>query len=232
MSLVAFLAVATMGSVPPVSIDEKDLGRYVYPLSSAKVSPEIVLDYSEAPELQEWAERARDLAKAWYPRICELLSTEEFQAPEEIKFTFKKGIDPPAYATRNEIVFKVEWLTARPEDMGIVIHEMVHIIQAYPRNRHGTGWLVEGIADYIRWWRYEPEAPRTPINFERASYRDAYRTTAAFLAWATHRFDKRLVPQLDAALRKGDDPGPVFSSVTGKTVDELWEEFKAASDRG
>lgn len=224
VSLVALLALAS-------SVVNDDLDRYIYPLSSSKESPEIVLDYSDAPELKEWMEKARDLAKAWYPRICELLSTEDFTAPEQIKFTVKKGIDPPAYATRNEIVFKAEWLTARPDDMGIVIHELVHIIQAYPRNRHNTGWLVEGIADYVRWWRYEPEAPRSRINFETASYRDAYRTTAAFLAWAVHKYDKRLVPALDLALRKAEDPGPVFVEVTGKSVDDLWEEFKTASAR-
>ena len=68
-----------------------------------------------------------------------------------------------------------------------------------------------------------------PINFQTASYRDAYRTTAAFLAWSSKKYNSGLVPALDANLRKAEDPMPTFVSLTGKTADELWEEFKKAT---
>jgi hypothetical protein len=35
----------------------------------------------------------------------------------------------------------------------------------------------------------------------------------------------RLVPALDRALRKAEDPLPVFERVTGKDVETLWKEF-------
>ena len=35
-----------------------------------------------------------------------------------------------------------------PEDTGMVIHELTHIIQNYPSP--DPGWVTEGIADYIR----------------------------------------------------------------------------------
>jgi hypothetical protein len=35
------------------------------------------------------------------------------------------------------------------------------------------------------------------------------------------------VPTLDYHMRLGKDPMPVFKELTGKTADELWEEFKA-----
>lgn len=210
---------------------QSQIEKYVYPMAPTKVCPPIEIDVTEAPDLKPWAEQAKIVATEWFPRICELLATEDYKVPAKIKFEFKKDIGPPAYASGNTLTFKVDWIRQRPEDMGIVVHELTHIIQSYPRNKVDTGWLVEGLADYIRWWRYEPEAPRSRINFEKASYRDAYRTTAAFLAWLQHKYDKRLVPALDRNLRKAEDPMPTFKSMTGKTADELWGEFKAESSK-
>ncbi|WP_146431819.1 basic secretory protein-like protein [Blastopirellula retiformator] len=45
--------------------------------------------------------------------------------------------------------------------------------------------MVEGIADYIRYWKYEAERPRYPLNRGRTKYTDGYNNTAAFLAFLT-----------------------------------------------
>jgi hypothetical protein len=204
-----------------------DLDRWIYPVSKPIKCPPIELVTKEAPDLQPWAERARNLAREWYPQLTSLLSTEKFKSPRRLKFVFRVDQDAPAYATGNEISFKVGWVRAHPEDFGMVVHELTHIVQQYPDIKADTGWLVEGIADYTRWWRYEPEAPRSPINFAKASYRDAYRTTAYFLAWSSQKYNSRLVPALDRSLREAKDPMPVFVEITGKSADELWAEFKA-----
>jgi hypothetical protein len=67
------------------------------------------------------------------------------------------------------ITISGKWITEHPDDLGMVIHELVHVVQGYPNSRHKAGWLVEGIADYIRWWRYEPEAPRPRIDPAKSS---------------------------------------------------------------
>jgi len=145
---------------------------------------------------------------------------------------FKKKIDVPAYASGGSITINGSWIAQRPDDLGMVIHELVHVIQQYPNSRTKPGWLVEGIADYIRWWRYEPElhagTGRTKIDPEKSKYTDAYRTTAMWLAWCSRKYDMRLVPALDKALREGQDPMPRFTELTGKSADELWKEFVAA----
>lgn len=205
-----------------------ELDKRFYPMAPPISCPPIEIVTDEAPDLKEWAEGARTLAQGWFPHVCQLLSTQDYKAPAKIKFIFREKIDPPAYATGNEIHFKADWLRSHPDDVGIVIHEMTHLIQAYPGNRHNTGWLVEGIADYIRWWRFEPEAPRTKIDFSKAKYTDAYRTTAHFLAWSSQKYDARLVPALDLNLRKAEDPMPTFKALTGKSADELWAEFAQA----
>jgi hypothetical protein len=112
-----------------------------------------------------------------------------------------------------------------PDDLGMMVHELTHLVQAYPPGPNKPGWLVEGIADYIRWWRYEPETPRTRIDPLKASYRDSYRVTAAFLAWLTARYDRRIVPILDRSLRQGKYSDGIFREVTGKDLETLWSEF-------
>jgi hypothetical protein len=90
---------------------------------------------------------------------------------------------------------------------------------------------VEGIADYTRWWRYEPElhagSGRTKINPANSNYTDAYRTTAVWLAWAARKYNYALVPCLDKAMRDSRDPMPIFAKLTGKNADDLWREFVA-----
>lgn len=130
----------------------------------------------------------------------------------------------------NEISFSVDWITRHPDDLGVVIHELTHIVQGYPSSKADTGWLVEGIADYIRWWRFEPEALNHRINWDRASYKDGYGTSAWLLAWAGRKHNMSLVPALDRDLRSGKDPHPTILRLTGKSVEELWKEFRAANE--
>lgn len=201
------------------------LARHVYPLSKPLPVPVINVDTSDIPTAKAWGDKAKEVVIAWYPMVTSLLATETWKAPKEINIVIKKEISAPAWAAGNTITVSGKWITEHPDDLGVMVHELTHIVQSYPRNKVDTGWLVEGIADYVRWWRYEPEAPRPRINPEKAKYTDAYRTTAYWLAWVSRKYDMRLVPALDGALRKGDDPMPIFEKFTKKKADELWKEF-------
>src|ERR1043165_3008518 len=82
-------------------------------------------------------------------------------------------------------------LGPQSDSVGSMSHEAVHVAQQYGRARGRNrvpGWLTEGIADYIRWWKYEPASMRRPVaptkrNGQPASYTDSYQTTAAFLEY-------------------------------------------------
>lgn len=209
---------------------QPDLSRHIYPLAPPKACPPITVDVSESPESAKWAAEAKKLAEAWWPHLCQLLSTQDFKPPKAIKFKFRNKQDAPAYAGGGEISFSVDWITKHPDDMGVVIHELTHIVQSYPGNKVDTGWLVEGIADYMRWWRFEPEALNHRINWEKATYKDGYGTTAWLLAWAGRKHNMGLVPALDLNLRKGEDPNPTILRMTGKNVEDLWKDFRAANE--
>ena len=228
---VAFLRALILTSCLLLSLaafSQQDLNKHIYPLAPSTSAPKVVIDVTDSPESKEWAASAKKLVEDWYPIVVSMLATQDFKRPDEIKLIFKKDLNVPAYASGGSITINGKWIAEHPDDLGMVIHELVHVLQQYPRNRANTGWLTEGIADYIRWWRYEPEAPRSRIT-ENSKMTDGYRVTAYFLAWAGKKYDLRLVPSLDAALRKGEDPMPVFEKVCGKSADELWKEFAAAA---
>jgi hypothetical protein len=96
------------------------------------------------------------------------------------------------------------------------------VVPAEPRRG-----LVEGIADWIRFVQFEPDHPQPPINPERSSYREGYRTTFRFLDWAQRTHDKELIIKLNKALRQRRYNDDLFKEYTGKTLDELWKEFAA-----
>ncbi len=88
------------------------------------------------------------------------------------------------------------------------------------------GWLVEGISDYIRFFKFEP-GKLGRINARTAHYDGSYRVSAAFLAYLTEKYDKEIVKKLNALLREGRYEENAFQKLTGKPLKELDEEWRA-----
>lgn len=191
-----------------------------------KAPPVVVtIDTSESPDVEPWAKEAKALVEKWYPQVEAMLPSPDFRPPREVRIVFQKDMKGVADTSGNRIRIAVDWIKRHPEDKGMVIHEMTHIIQSYPPSR--AGWLVEGIADHVRFFRFEPATKVVLRNPDRASYRDGYRTTARFLDWAQRTYDANLVAKLNAALRRGEYDPALFQTATTKTLDELWAGFVA-----
>lgn len=131
-------------------------------------------------------------------------------------------------ATGNTVVrFNPEWFRKHPEDIDVVTHEAMHIVQHY-RSRHVPGWLTEGIADYVR-YEYgvnNKAAGWTLTDYNpKQSYKNAYRITARFLVWVQKHYNKSIVDKLDSAARDGSYKEDLWKEWTGKTPDELWEAY-------
>jgi len=138
-----------------------------------------------------------------------------------------KGV---AHADKGRITIGAEYVRGHTNDWGMVVHELTHIVQAYPKPEEKftkPGWLVEGIADYVRLTHFEPKAPRPRVDLDKSSYRDAYKTTAMFLEWAARKHDAKLVVKLNAALRQHKYSREMWREITGKLVDELWADYIA-----
>ncbi|SIN87937.1 F5/8 type C domain-containing protein [Singulisphaera sp. GP187] len=205
----------TIASDPPVA-------RFEYPV-------EIAVDCSDSPELQEWADKVARLCELWYPRLNEALKSDGYKPASYIKMRISSSYNGVAQAGGGNILGSSKFFKAHPDDVGAMIHETVHIIQHY-QSRKNPGWLVEGLADYIRFFLFEP-GKIGPINAKRARYDGSYRTTAAFLAYVNDKYDQSLISKLNVLMREGTYKDEVFKELTGKTVQELDEEWRESLKR-
>ena len=199
------------------------------------------IDSTQAPDLAKWAEtELASTAQAWYPKLASWLPSDGYQAPSEITLRFRDDMGgTPASASGAGVNLNVAWFRREltREALGCVIHEMTHVVQDYGRARRTNpnavatpGWVVEGIADYVRWFLFEPQthgAEITKNNLANARYDASYRITANFLNWVTQTYDKDLVQKLNAAAREGRYAEPLWKAWTGKSVQELGDEWKA-----
>jgi hypothetical protein len=185
-------------------------------------------DVSEAPGAREWAIAAKELAERWYPIITERLRPNGSAAPTSYKLVFKNMMKNPATTwtgTTRRMEINAAWIEKHPDDWGMVIHELTHTVQDYNfKKTQNAGWLAEGIADYVRYFEFEPEKPLPP--FPNKTYRDGYRTAAAFLNWVARTYDARLIEKLHAHLQADTYTDNVFMEITGRPVDQLWTEYK------
>lgn len=197
-------------------------------------------DTSVAADLAEWTEKELiPVVKDWYPRIVKLLPSEGFEARTNVTIRFRDNMGrTPASAGGGSINCNAEWFrrNLKGEARGSVVHEMVHVVQNYSRARRSNpdaprtpGWLVEGLADYIRWFLYEPEAKGAEItarNLSRAKYDASYRITGNFLNWVVNKYDKEIIRKLNAAAREGKYSEDLWKQHTGKTLQELGDEWR------
>jgi len=192
-------------------------------LAFAQDKPKVRVDCSDVPDVKEWAEKARDLCEKWYPIICEALPSKGFTPPAEVTLVFKDEKEGIAWASGAKIIVVADWIRKHPDDFGMVIHELTHVVQSYPK---GVGWITEGIADYIRNYKYEAKQPGKVKA--KASYKDGYKTAATFLAWIEKSKDKDIIRKLNEALRTGTYKDELFKEWAGSDVDALWKEFLAS----
>jgi hypothetical protein len=203
---------------------------------------QIDIDYSQVPELKDRVEKQlRPALEEWYPIIIADLPSNAFVAPRRFSIKLEANGGGVAGTAGTEVFANAKWIKQQlargpqNEAVGALVHEAVHVVQHYG---HGAGhnevpgWLTEGIADYIRWWKFEPASARRPISAtgrrgRPVSYKNGYQTTAAFLEYLARNHDHEIVVKLNAAARDGRYTPELWKKYTGKTVDELRAEFAA-----
>lgn len=161
--------------------------------------------------------------------------------PEEVS-TFNKNasrtviwhIGPKsqvAATVGNETWFHPDWFLDHPEDIDCATHELMHIVQAYGGRPGLPLWITEGIADYGR-YKFGINNIKAdwylPGFASNQSYKNAYRVTARFFVWLEqHIQDRNIVTDLDKAMRDGTYSPDTWNKLTGKTVDQLWQDYAA-----
>ncbi len=238
ISLIAtgILAIGSLCSLHGYAFgDEVKELETVFKVESADGKYSATIDTADAPDLTEWAHHElAPVVKEWYPKLVEMLPSDGYEAPKKFSIKFDKDMQGVAYTQGTDIHCAAPWYRneLKREGKGSIVHEMVHVVQQYGHKRHATqapGWLVEGIPDYIRWYLFEPESHGADINkrsLARAHFDGSYRVSANFLNYVVTKYDKDLIKKLNAPLREGAYNSTIWKALTGKTVDELNDEWK------
>jgi len=256
MICLAAVARATPQNAPPAATApaQEKLAPFVF--HSQNPDCEIVIDTSAAPELKDWVETKLGPTLAeWYPKIAEMLPSDGYTPPKKFTVLLRPG-QGVAATGGTRVTANSNWLRGElnREATGALVHEEVHVVQQYGyglggRRRGATTrpanggqaaarpttrpagnpvWLVEGIADYVRWWYYEPDGPRRYPNPKstRTKYDGSYTISANFRHWVAEKYDKDIVKELNAAMRQHRYSPDLWKQYTGKTVEELGAEWK------
>lgn len=214
-------------------------------LKTADGSCEITIDTAGAPEMQQWAADKLGPALAeWYVKLSTMLHVDGVTPPKKFKVEIKPD-NGVAGTVDTNVVVNSEWLSKQMDGdgLGAVVHEEVHVVQGYGHMPQGgkpaPGWLVEGMADYFRFFKFEPERhgaddvwlaahKKTVLNYDKA-----YRVTANFLDYVVRHYDpeEKLIQKLNAACRNGVYTDDLWKKFTGKTLQELNDEWKTQAKK-
>ena len=159
-----------------------------------------------------------------YPKLMHDFNPE---ARRNITIKIDTSYNGVAFANKGQITVSSAWMHSKPEDLDLMTHEIMHIIQAYP-NGSGPGWLTEGIADYVRekygidnagaGWSMTPFSPSQ-------HYTNSYRIAARFLTWLSQKYDSDIVYKLDKNLRDKTYSPRLWKEYTGENLNELWDIY-------
>lgn len=200
----------------------------------------LVVDTTETPDLTQWTrEELAPVLKEWYPKIVEMLGSPGFTAPRRVTINFSADMRGVAATSGTQIRCAANWIRSslEGEAKGSIVHELVHVVQQYGNARRSNpnatrppGWLVEGIADYIRWFKFEPESHGAEIGERRidsVGYDSSYRVSANFLDWVCRTYGEEIISRLNTALREGTYTDGLWEEVTDCTLQELDDSWKA-----
>ncbi|CAO2814898.1 unnamed protein product [Amaranthus hypochondriacus] len=137
-------------------------------------------------------------------------------------------MDGIAYTSNNQIHLSANYVQSysdnvKTEVTGILYHEMTHVWQ-WSGNGRAPGGLIEGIADYVRL-----KAGYAPSHWVKPGQGDSwdqgYDVTARFLDYCNSLRDG-FVAQLNKKMKDGYSDA-YFSDLLGKSVGQLWIDYKA-----
>ncbi|ERN02255.1 uncharacterized protein LOC18430360 [Amborella trichopoda] len=136
--------------------------------------------------------------------------------------------DGVAYTSGDHIRVSAQYIAnfngdVRREIVGLLYHEVAHSWQ-YNGQGHAPSGLIEGVADYLRLTSgYAAPYWIKPGGGDR--WDQGYDVTAYFLQYC-EGLRQGFVADLNAKMKDGYNVG-FFQDLVGKSVDQLWSDYKA-----
>ncbi len=151
-------------------------------------------------------------------------------APDVVVVSYDAAFAGIALSAGTTIICSAKWANRHPLDADACgTHEFMHVAQDYDFP-DAPEWAVEGLADYGR-FKYglfnSEEGWSLPPVTDTHTYTDSYRVTARFFVWLETRVRPTILDELDDALKGRTYSAAFWKAQTGRTVDELWADYKA-----
>ncbi|WP_421942546.1 basic secretory protein-like protein [Pedobacter sp.] len=159
-----------------------------------------------------------------YPKLAKEYNPNTLR---DVKFSVDTNYKGVAATSNGKVTYSSIWMVKHPEDIDVVTHEVMHIVQDYGRSV-GPGWLTEGVADYARYKFGVDNAGAKwalPDLKPEHSYKNSYRITARFFAWIEKNVKAGTIKAVDASLRDHTYTNAIWASLTGKDLDGLWADY-------
>ena len=159
-----------------------------------------------------------------YPKLAKEYNLATLK---EVKFFVDTAYKGVAATSNGRVVYASNWMKTHPEDIDVVTHEVMHIVQNYGRSL-GPGWLTEGIADFAR-YKFGVDNPGSKWTLPELKpthhYKNSYRITARFFAWIENNVKSGTIQEIDKSLRERTYTAEIWKNKTGKDIDELWADY-------
>jgi hypothetical protein len=183
------------------------------------------------PTIKQFIANAEQMCRVEFIPLHELLYPGQ-PLPERLsaKLVYLRQDDGIAWCSGGEVTINIKWFAGKPDDVGAIYHELAHVVQAYPANAD-CHWLVEGIADWARYFVYEQHDLAYYADRPPGSYRDAYTNAARFLEWLRLNKNSNIVTGLNAHLKAGEySADNDWPELAGAGLDSLWTEYAAITN--
>lgn len=195
---------------------------------AADLSAPFSIVFGKVPDdLRPWKDAVARGAPAWAAAIGRRLPPRA--SIGQITILIDEEENFVARATGRTILVSAAYLRKAPDDVGVIGHELVHMFQGYPPG--SEGWVVEGLADYLRYYRLEPGSARGSFDPAGGDYRGGYQAAAWLLRHVEAEHGCSVVTRLHEAMQAGRYDAGFWKRRTGYGLDALWGRAKTAASR-
>ncbi|MBQ9551139.1 MAG: hypothetical protein IJU96_00080 [Clostridia bacterium] len=185
------------------------------------------------PELlnEEVYERILEIANETFPRVRSKYGTSGSQAVVITLETSPADITS-CYAVGSTVVLNVDWFNKHPNDCDALIEGIAMAVMQHSESDKKPAWLINALKVYIRdeFALYKADSSLSlPKRYNGKSYESNSSSAAAFLKWVRDTQHVDIAERLNRQLRTIDGyQDIIWREATGKTLNQLWDEYKNA----
>jgi hypothetical protein len=191
--------------------------------------PTVTIDASTPASLTTFANSAKALIQAWYPKF---VWHQGSPAGTSTTMTLKpvSGLANTAQQVGNTIEYNQEWAIANasaPTAPNLFLHEAAHVMQLSGTGSGYLPWAHEGMADYMQHYVFGDDNNKTlSLSGTNETWLRGYEYSAYMLNYVTKTFNKpNFVKDFDATFAPSYDLNFFKNQTNNLSVAQVWQQL-------